>query len=422
MSFPEDDHDLDKVLAEAYAPPPTADFEAWRSRHTEAVACLDPQRIAALTRRRITVKRAFQVLAATIVGSAAVLGFVLLWGGSAVQPVSAMEKMAENVRKAKSYKYSVTGRTTSDRPDSGKQAVVRTFTGTSYWLAPGSTRRDHNDRCEGRETNTTEIFPAGKPGIWIDHVSRKFCRQPPQNGNASAAFDDLERLGRFSGAADRELGTKEINGKKARGFQIEMRRMNPEFDRPGLAAIWIDTESNLPVLVCYEGMKSMDRSTTAEISDIQWNIDLDAKLFDATPPDRYADLTPKPPTLAEQQRQIVDSFRIYAEASGGRYPPRNGDDTSEDLCKMLGLVTYPSPRETTGNAGKAVKAEKGFDQLGDLQRQNSGYAYYGRTVGPKDKDNVLLRWKLDDGRFEVIFGDLRGETVTAERLRRLEAR
>ena len=47
---------------------------------------------------------------------------------------------------------------------------------------------------------------------------------------------------------------------------------------------------------------------------------------------------------------------------------------------------------------------------------------YGNTVGPKDKGKVLLRWKLDDGRYEVIFGDLRAETVTAERLLALEGK
>jgi hypothetical protein len=50
------------------------------------------------------------------------------------------------------------------------------------------------------------------------------------------------------------------------------------------------------------------------------------------------------------------------------------------------------------------------------------FAYFGATVGPNDKDKVLLRWQLDDGRYEVIFGDLRAETVTAKRLRELEAK
>ena len=38
--------------------------------------------------------------------------------------------------------------------------------------------------------------------------------------------------------------------------------------------------------------------------------------------------------------------------------------------------------------------------------------------GPSD----TAHWQLDDGRYEVIFGDLRAETVTAERLRALEAK
>ena len=48
-------------------------------------------------------------------------------------------------------------------------------------------------------------------------------------------------------------------------------------------------------------------------------------------------------------------------------------------------------------------------------------AYYGKTVGPNDKDKVLLRWKLNDTQYRVIFGDLRIEDVTAASLTELEA-
>ena len=53
---------------------------------------------------------------------------------------------------------------------------------------------------------------------------------------------------------------------------------------------------------------------------------------------------------------------------------------------------------------------------------NPDAAYHGKTVGPSDKNKVLLRWKLDDGRYEIIFGDLSAETVTADRLRALEGK
>jgi hypothetical protein len=47
-------------------------------------------------------------------------------------------------------------------------------------------------------------------------------------------------------------------------------------------------------------------------------------------------------------------------------------------------------------------------------------AYYGETVTPKDTDKVLLRWKVSDKEYRVIFGDLHAETVSSERLAELE--
>jgi hypothetical protein len=46
--------------------------------------------------------------------------------------------------------------------------------------------------------------------------------------------------------------------------------------------------------------------------------------------------------------------------------------------------------------------------------------YYGQTVGPEDVEAVLLRWKISDNQYRVIFGDLTTETVSAERLTELE--
>jgi hypothetical protein len=47
-------------------------------------------------------------------------------------------------------------------------------------------------------------------------------------------------------------------------------------------------------------------------------------------------------------------------------------------------------------------------------------AYYGKTVTPKDADKVLVRWKVSDKEYRVIFGDLHTQTVTAEALANLE--
>jgi hypothetical protein len=48
-------------------------------------------------------------------------------------------------------------------------------------------------------------------------------------------------------------------------------------------------------------------------------------------------------------------------------------------------------------------------------------AYYGKVVTPKDADKILMRWKVSDNEYRVIYGDLHAETVTPEKLAELEA-
>ena len=56
-----------------------------------------------------------------------------------------------------------------------------------------------------------------------------------------------------------------------------------------------------------------------------------------------------------------------------------------------------------------------------LVQEKKAPRYYGQSVTPQDTDLVLMRWKVADGEYRVIFGDLHAETVTAEVLQELEA-
>ena len=220
-----------------------------------------------------------------------------------------MEKMAEQIRKAKSYKYSVTIHAITDSQETGEPSVVST--GTEYWLAPDSTRfeRTSPGKWNGPGPQYTTIHPAGKPGIFISHRNKQFSREPVLQHNGS--YNSLEGLGKFSGAANRDLGAKQIDGKKALGFEIDIKKMDP--DSHGVAEIWIDTESDLPVLVRLR-VKRLGFTTIHTITDIRWNVDLAFDLLDASPPEGYTDITRNPPTLDEQLRQIGEALRIYAQS------------------------------------------------------------------------------------------------------------
>ena len=57
---------------------------------------------------------------------------------------------------------------------------------------------------------------------------------------------------------------------------------------------------------------------------------------------------------------------------------------------------------------KALPIAGFYQKLVDEQREPE---YFGATVEPGDSAAALLRWRLDDGRYRVIYGDLRAETV-----------
>jgi hypothetical protein len=291
---------------------------------------------------------------------------------------------------------------------------------TVYWFALDSKRNEatSSPTWKGPGPEHTEIRPAGKPGIYVDHRSKTFYRYPASRNDYSAD-SKLEDLGKFSGEADRDLGVKTIKGKKAHGFQIDSKKIYGPKEFPGTTEVWIDTESNLPVFIRDDGDWPDNCIYTALTTDIQYNIDFDPKLFDTTPPKGYKDKTKRPLTLEEQVREIVKALKACSEATGGTYPGNYNELFAAELYgKWSKRMTKTIPDDT------AVPQElnKGFDAIFDIQRYNLDAAYNGERVSAKDKDKVLLRWKLDDSRYEVIFGDLRAETVTAERLRVLEGK
>jgi hypothetical protein len=240
----------------------------------------------------------------------------------------------------------------------------------------------------------------------------------------------LDKLGKFSGEADRKLGNKEINGKKAWGFEIDGKKIDPDA-YPGPVEIWLDTESNLPVSLRYE-MKSsaMPAPMVLRMEDFQWNINLAPELFQAQAPAGYVEQEkseaefPRPERVLEG---ITFALKTYAELCGGHYPQVTrafAEPVRDEMYKAAG-ISYPARTvEELRNKvyQKVEKAREGFAVFNRVFRFNPDAAYYGKIVGPNDKDKVLLRWKRDNGSYQVIFGDLHSEIVTAEQLRGLEGK
>ena len=233
----------------------------------------------------------------------------------------------------------------------------------------------------------------------------------------------LDALGTYSGRADRDLGERAIDGVRSRGFVLDAARFVPDAN-PGGLEIWVDVRSNLPVLIRDE-MRPPGAAVTLVMDRFRWDVDLDPSLFDPTPPQGFAEVKPPPSKLDDIVAKITDGLRIYARYSGGHYPRVKmlyGDVTRDELVKLSG-APYPPKGEADlkdERLGHIHDATWGFSWINTILRENSDAAYYGKTVGPGDRDKVLLRWKGEEGGYHVLFGELRFETVTPARLRLLE--
>jgi outer membrane lipoprotein-sorting protein len=376
--------------------------------------------------RRMAMNRRFQLSAGAIAGMAALLAFLLVWGGIDANPVSAMEKMAEQMRRAKSLK--VTLSMDCKLPsEPGKPPVTSTLTETLYWLAPKSYRMEMKAGPHAAVEEGIDIFPAGESGIHINDKGKTFRRTPARLGPESP-FMMLDKLSTFSGQADRKLGEKSIGGAKAWGFEIDGKKIDPDGCH-GPVEIWLDAESNLPVFIRYD-MKITGVPITLKMENFRWNIDLDPKLFLAEAPAGYVEQKANAseyPGPEKVLQGIIGALKTYAELCGGHYPRITrtfAEPVRDEMYEAAGIKLPPTTEQLLHDRQyrKVLNAFQGFAVFNRVLMSNPDAAYYGKTVGPTDKDKVLLRWKLDDGRYQVLFGDLRAEVVTTERLRSLEGK
>lgn len=259
-----------------------------------------------LSFRRLNMK---QRIALTLACVVAVAGLMIGWEALTARPVSAMERMRESVRKAESCRSTVEFETTL-RP--GGEPESSTLSSTYYWRESGSIRIEMKGDGDLWYINSTYILPADGPRIELEHTNREFRRGAPSVETDLSAERDLlgfqlmKQLESFPDEADRVLGTRDINGRRTEGFEIDTRKLAFEDfigeGYFGVAQIWIDAETNLPIELSV-GMKnprSQERPITAMSASFDWNVELNDSLFEPIVPGDYLDENGYGPTPEEQ--------------------------------------------------------------------------------------------------------------------------
>ena len=86
---------------------------------------------------------------------------------------------------------------------------------------------------------------------------------------------------------------------------------------------------------------------------------------------------------------------------------------------ILQEIRYSFAADSTGRNQLLVGLSGLYERM---LGEGKEVTYYGKYVGSDDKNTILMHWRLANGNYNVIFGDFRLKTVTAEQLIGLQVR
>ena len=190
--------------------------------------------------------------------------------------------------------------------------------------------------------------------------------------------------------------------------------------------LWVEVETKLPVRLTAQGSaKNGEISMDLVIDGFQWDVEIDPAELEPVIPEDYELLGQATWDVTNEGEDIVEVLEFFAEYTDGKYPSSLSTMTvAREITGPLRqkLAQYqPSgglPKEVMA---KAMKLDRVGMMYATLEKEGKDPAYYGDKVTAEFPHAVLLRWKIGDNKYRVVFGDLSSKDVASEELAVLEA-
>lgn len=277
----------------------------------------------------------------------------------------------------------------------------------------------------------TGIMPEQKK-----YVNMQLNDEHIQKMNQKGEGDPRYLIEQFLSLEYTELGLDVIDGVEVEGIETADPRYSGGIFEGFIGRLWVDVETDLPVRLEMEmqmpPIAGKDLGTMNMVLDsFQWDVYIDPTIFEPNLPSDYTALADmKMPEINEES--VIKGLQLFKEMSKGKYPKKLNVLT---LMGEVGELTKANWKQTRGqndpNRIPPEEVEKMLPNLMTVQGACMFYAklvtdnkepvYYGDIVTADDPDAVLMRWKISENQYRVIFGDLTIENVTAEQLAELES-
>jgi hypothetical protein len=226
-----------------------------------------------------------------------------------------------------------------------------------------------------------------------------------------------------------ELGTSEIDGVEVIGFKSTDLAVTSAPGRTE-ATVWVDAQTELPVRIEAKTYDDNDMLiSTMTTYDFQWSLEVTQAEFTPVIPDDYQAMAEQLEFSADE-KNVIAALRFFAGLHNGSYPKSLAVKQFVLSTQVQEALHAGAGEQYAGLSQDQLMKEIGQGCMdleftavfyGIVASQNKAVAYYGDKVTADNPDAVLMRWRTEDNRYFVIFGDLTTKKVTEQALAELEA-
>jgi len=266
------------------------------------------------------------------------------------------------------------------------------------------------------EGAVVSVIPPAKRYVRMTLTGELFEKAQQDNGDPRKMVDEFMKCGYT------ELGPSTIDGIQVEGIESRDPKVAGGILGDIVARLWVAVENDLPVKMEIVGYSNGTKALDMVVDEFRWDVEIDVTEFEPNIPDDYilmADVQ-----MSGDERDVVEGLRFFAELTGGKYPSEMSVMTlTQELQDAMRTRLASRPESAPGEEDmqKMVSLQMLFTFYAGLVTEEKDPAYYGHKVTAEFPQAVLMRWKLEDGNYRVIFGDLTVTDVTADELAELEA-
>jgi len=366
----------------------------------------------------------------------------------------------DRVEQAQAFMYkgkmTITGSMSSKMPARERKIQTTTIISNEYGMKHEMDMGIPDPNTGETMTQQMYILPGQKVMISLMPGQKKYMRMELDDDllaeTKKQKNDPREMMKQILDCEYTELGRSEINGIEVEGFETTDPKFSAGMAENVKVKLWVDVETWLPVLWEMDMTMNEQMQVHGVISDFQWDIPVVASDFEPVIPEDYTAMIDdgyKMPSMTEEA--ALEGLKLFADMSG-QYPKKldmislmreftalkAGEDRTDARLKLeeevkqmakgrdrtKAAITETMEARIKARVTKRMEMMRPVQSLGmfymTLVQGEKEPAYYGETVGPDDADAVLMRWKISDGLYRVVFGDLLTSDVTAEDLAKLE--